>query len=156
MSDLVLRGEVVDPVDSDLLRRRIQRLESELRDAQKEARDARAEVRQVRESLDAIERYLEPFYRGLRGLFEKFEAASVGAESPSTGQSNAKWESWKQRLPGKAAEFIDLLLLHGEMSAANLKAAAHCSSDTVYQTIYKLNSAGILTKNGGRFSLKQN
>lgn len=67
----------------------------------------------------------------------------------------AVWESWKQKLGGKQAEFIEALLTHGEMSAIQLKIATRSGQQTVYDTIHKLNKLGLINKNGGKFSLKE-
>jgi predicted transcriptional regulator len=50
---------------------------------------------------------------------------------------------------------IDALLAHSELNTAQLKVAAGIGSRTVSDSIFKLNKLGLITKNGGRFSLKQ-
>jgi hypothetical protein len=136
--------------ERDELIQQIEDLQHQLAEARKKALD-----RQV--VLVEVQNKLLPFYNLLRAIFGDLKAADLQtATEPLRSHDHAreKWVSWKQKMPGKPAEFIDLLLLHGEMTAAQLKAAAHCSSDTVYQVIYKLNAAQLINKNGGRFSLK--
>jgi len=152
---LLTEGEP-EETDADELRRQIQNLEQDLEDARAATKRAREQSAGAVRALTNLRKMLEQPYRAMRAVFGELEAAGIAspASPESPGQGNPKWESWKKRMPGKTAEFIDLLLTHEWMTAAQLKAAAHCSSDTVYQTIYKLNTAGLIRKDGGRFSLK--
>lgn len=107
-----------------------------------------------------LRRALSPLYTALRQVFGEIEAVagpedSAPATAPaSSPASNLRWDSWKQKLPGRPAEMIDLLLLHGEMNRNQLMAGMHAGKDVVRITISKLNVAGLLVKNGGRVSLK--
>ena len=149
---LMLEGEVIDPLperiaeleaENDGLRADLQAVQRQLLEARREAARAVAKLRQV----------LKPQYDALRMLFGEMDAI-LGEETPEAPKSNARWESWKQRMPGRPAEMIDLLLLHGSMSVKNLMAAMHCGKDAVYQAASKLGQAGVITNNGGRYSLK--
>jgi hypothetical protein len=57
-------------------------------------------------------------------------------------------------LPKGAKLMIDLLLLHGEMNRNQLMAAMRAGKDVVRVTASKLNVAGLIVKNGGKFGLK--
>jgi hypothetical protein len=46
-------------------------------------------------------------------------------------------------------------LLHGEMNRNQLMAAMHAGKDVVRVTASRLSVAGLLNKNGSKFSLKQ-
>jgi hypothetical protein len=46
------------------------------------------------------------------------------------------------------------LLLGGEMNVEAIKIAAKLGRDTVYQATSTMGRAGIVVKNGGKFSLK--
>jgi hypothetical protein len=86
---------------------------------------------------------------------------TLGADDSATPASPAGdpriaaiWASWKSRM-GAAAPIIDALLVHGEMNTSQLAIAIQRSRKTVPALIFKLNRAGLLNKNGNRFSLKQ-
>ena len=150
----LLEGEVVPDEDGQ-----IAALQDEIDDLQQQLSTAKADTAKTRlevaAALSALRKQLVPLYRALQMVF-----GELNAVSPDDGRDSANpkisavWHSWKTKMPGKPAEFIDILLQHGEMTAAQLRIAGRCASDTVYQTIYKLNKAGLLNKHGGRFSLK--
>ncbi len=160
-----IEGEVLPDVDPEL-----DRLRAENRQLARELDDAKVEARRAREDADrALSRLrtqLSPLYRALQAVFGELDAAGVTestspaaaagpAAQPSGRATDPRWESWKQKLPGRTAELIDLLLLHGEMNRNQLMAAMRCGKDVVRVTISRLNVAGLINKNGGRFSLKQ-
>lgn len=158
----LLEGTVLEPMEED----RIVALAAEIRDLRAELAEARANEARARKdaarALSSLRHQLSPLYRALQMVFGELDAAGVQDEASRPGTTEsieprvaAVWQSWKSKLPGKASEFIDILLQHGEMNAAQLRIAGRCSSDTVYQTIHKLNKAGLINKNGGKFSLKQ-
>ena len=151
-----------DPRDAELkeLRDENKKLARALHDAN--VRAERAEEDTAR-ALSALRGQLTPLYRALQAVFGELDAAGVG-DAPvhaSTGvvssdaRVKAVWDSWKQRLGGTVAKGIDALLLHGELDTAQLAIAAGVDKRTVTNTIvYKLHGAGLINKNGGRFSLK--
>ena len=125
----------------------IQRLNSELDAARRENA----------KTISALRRQLTPLYQALRIVFGEMDA--IGEDTRENAAVNPKvsavWESWKQKLGGKQAEFIQALLEHGSMTAIQLKVATHTGTSTVPQVIYKLNTLGLIDKNGGKYSLKQ-
>jgi DNA-binding MarR family transcriptional regulator len=97
-------------------------------------------------------------HRALAAVFGELDAAEIQSEQPNSPQGtfsrlSAKWEMLKAKLGGREAEFIDLLQ-HGEMSVAQLRAAAHCDIRTAYKVIEKMKAAGLLDRHGGKFSLR--
>jgi hypothetical protein len=100
---------------------------------------------------------LTPLHEGLCQLFDEMDkvAPGQGEAAPVNGKASAVWESWKKDLGGKAAEIIDALLVHGEMSVAQLRVAAKCGQQTVYDITHKMNKLGLINRNGGRYSLKK-
>ena len=109
-----------------------------------------------------------PLYRALQAVFGELDAAGVTDDAPqrspaaqandapaTDARTKAVWESWKSRLPPACGKVIDALLLHGELNQAQLKVAARLGTSTVSDSVYKLNKAGLINKNGGRVSLKQ-
>lgn len=154
----LLEGEVLTGPSSEEL----ERLQDENDDLRRELREAKAEVeratRHAAHAVSALRRQLAPLYKALQMVFGELETIQTEGEDrpdPLRNKSAAIWESWKQKMPGMAATFITILLEHGEMNAAQLRVAARCGNQTVYDTIHRLNKVGLIVKNGGRFSLRQ-
>lgn len=154
---LVVRGQIVDPRDEEIaaLEADVKRLRRELAIANGEIAHAKGDAARA---LGALRKQLSPLYRALQSVFGELDAAgaddSQGGE-PANTRTSAVWNSWKSKMPGRPSEIIDLLLVHGEMNRNQLMAAMHVGKDVVRVTVSKLNVAGLLNKNGGRFSLKQ-
>ena len=155
----LLEGDVADDRDARIadLEAELRATKQDLRQAQAFARDAEAHAAQL---FAPLRRSLTPLYRSLQQVFGELDGAHVPEEgsptAPSAGgrATDPRWESWKQKLPGRPAEMIDLLLLHGEMNRNQLMAAMRAGKDVVRVTVSKLHVAGLVTKNGGRVSLK--
>lgn len=159
----LLEGEVVPNLDPEL-----EALRTEVRCLRRAVSDAKVEATRAREDADralsALRRQLNPLYRALQAVFGELDAAGVRddapAAAPPTGASGGRatdprWESWKEKMPGRAAEMIDLLLLHGEMNRNQLMAAMRAGKDVIRVTTSKLNVAGLLVKNGRLYSLRK-
>ena len=152
MSDMAVydaRDQRIDELKQELaeVRQLLDIARAERDRAQREGYKAMAELRKV----------LTPLHRALKMIFGELDAA--GVEEPITGTGETRispiWASWKAKMPGRPAQFIDILLEHGEMNIPQLKVAAKCGDNTAYQTISKLHSVGLINKAGGRYSLKQ-
>jgi hypothetical protein len=161
MTTRLLEGDVVPDVDPELerLRARVRTLEREVSDAKVEAKRAREDADRA---LSMLRKQLGPLYRALQAVFGELDAAGVHDELPASAASqqptariDPRWESWKQKMPGRPAEMIELLLLHGEMNRNQLMAAMHAGKDVVRVTASRLSVAGLLTKNGSKYALKQ-
>lgn len=108
-------------------------------------------------ALGALRRQLGPLYSALQMVFGELDSAGVsdaGPSAPSNDRTKAVWDSWKGKM-GAAAKVIDALLLHGEMNTQQLAIACGVDRTTIPAYVMKLNKAGLINKNGGRFSLKQ-
>lgn len=151
MANLLLEGNVdQDHGEIEFLRSEVERLEGELRESRMDALKAKSDAERA---VRGIRKALAPFYQSLRALFGEMDA--IAPEDTGTqSATDPRWESWKKRMPGKPAEFIDLLLIHGSMSVKQFMAAAHCGKDAVYATVSKLGQAGVTINNGGRYSLR--
>lgn len=152
---LVVRGEIVDPRDEE-----ITALEGEVKRLRRELAIANGEIAKAKDdatrALGQLRKQLSPLYRSLQMVFGELAAAGVDDAPTSTTSSphvSAVWESWKSRM-GSAAKIIDALLLHREMNTQQLAIATGYHRTTIPAMIFKLNKAGLLNKNGGRFSLK--
>ena len=153
----LLTGDVETPEQA-----RILDLEAEvvsLKDALASAQaDVQRERRQTAQAVGSLRRQLTPLYRALQGLFGELDQlhddapSQVAANAPDARVA-AVWASWKSKM-GTASVVIDALLLHGEMNTQQLAIACGKDRTTIPAYIMKLNKAGLINKNGNRFSLK--
>jgi chromosome segregation ATPase len=141
---------------------RIDELKAELRTAQRRAGDAEREAERAREdatrALGALRAQLSPLYRALQAVFGELDTVTSDmpqVDRPSTNRTSPVWDAWKSKLPPSCGKIIDALLIHGELNGQQIRVAAQMGKDTMYGAITKLNKAGVLTKNGGRFRLKE-
>jgi hypothetical protein len=136
----------VDNRDQEIgtLRRQLSQLDEALRLERNKTGQIEAGARELR-------RILSPLYRALQAVFGELDAMGIQDGAVTT---DSRWDSAKQRMPGKPAEFIDLLITHGAMNVTNFVTLAHCSKQTAYNVLSKLGQAGIVESNGGKYSLK--
>lgn len=165
MSPRLLEGEIAPDRESNepdviaSLHRENRDLRQELFIAKQEVTRARAEAAEAVAALRPLQRQLAPLYKALQGVFGEIEHI-VGADGASQGNGGdprvvAVWASWKTKLGATVAKGIDALMVHGELDTQQLAIAAGLDKRTITNTvIYKLNQAGLINKNGGRFSLK--
>lgn len=153
----LIEGDVVDERDT-----RITELEQEVEDYRAEVTQLKFQLadaqRQGTRGLTNLRRQLSPLYKALQDVFGELDKAGVQDGQVDTGTSSrvsAVWESWKSKLPGNTAKVIDALLLHGEMNSTQIGIAIGIHRNNVPQLIWKLNKAGLITKNGTKYSLKQ-
>lgn len=160
----MLEGKVLQPDEKyDKLLTELQRLRNDLVDRESELIKLRGEHQRLLTAVNYLREQLDPLYIGLRAIFGQIDLVSDGIPSRSSttasqplGQSaNPKWESWKQKFPGRGAEMISLLLLHEEMSTAQLVAALKCRRQAVYEIAAKLGQAGLVSNNNGRYRLRE-
>jgi hypothetical protein len=134
----------------------IRSLKLELGDARRDAENAR---HQAERAVANLRKQLTPFFRAMQVLFGEMDAIApevdAGYTSAMPDKKRAVWESWKQKLGGKKAEFVQAMLDHGEMTAAQLRVATHCGTRTVPDVIYALKSLGLVKKNGSKYSLAE-
>jgi hypothetical protein len=157
----LLEGHVVEPGRNDLeADDQIAELEAEVNELRTALRIAKAETSQVRQdtarALAKLRRQLSPLHRALKAVFGELDAAGIEEVAPTgaAASSSDKWDAWKQRLGPGCAKVIDALLLGGEMNVRAIMVAAKMGENTVYQATAKMGQAGIIQKNGGKFSLK--
>lgn len=163
MTQQFIEGDVLDPQLQE-----IDRLHGEIRNLQRQLADARTEAARAREdaerALGMLRRQLSPLYRALQAVFGELDAAGIADEPTAVAGSAAAvpgdtreariWEAWKDRLGSQCGKIIDALRLHAEMNTTQLAIAIGTRRQNIPNLIYKLNQAGLITKNGGRFSLK--
>lgn len=152
MSSLVLSPKIPDP------QQQIRSLQQALYDRNRQLNDVEARLRESEMRCKAVEAgvlelraTLAPLYNALRQVFGEIDEMNIGETSAS---SSPVWDSWKQKLGGKSAEAIDVLMMHGTLNAEQLRFHLRVANRTVYNIIGLLNKAGIIHKDGGKISLK--
>jgi hypothetical protein len=151
---LLRGGEVIDDRDAIIaeLTSRVGELQAEL-DQKQELEDVLRRERRVSDAaIGDVRRQLEPLYHALQTLFSSIDSVALPQASP---RNAAVWESWKLKLGGLPARFIDALLVHGPMTRTQLRIVVGCASSSVADTIYKLNRAGLIDKANGKVALKE-
>ncbi len=126
----LLQGEVVASEEGyDRRDDILDDLREQLRASQRETATAR---RESSRALAALRKQLHPLHEALKMVFGELDAAGVedSADAPVNPRTSAVWESWKSKLPGRTAQIIDALLLHGEM---NSQADRDCDRDSSEQ-----------------------
>ena len=155
--------------------RRINELTAALAEAEHRGDQLEVELKAERRKNAATEKgvhhlrqLLSPFHQWMGLVFGEFDSMGVGElplgeqpDDPTRTMSPRKvavWESWIEKLGGKdsfAGKMISALLQHGALTSKQI--AIHIGTKrmaTVYEATVKVNKAGILDKNGDRFSLK--
>lgn len=156
----LIEGNVVAHDDRD---EQIVELEQALRDLRAEVQNANAATlqaqREATRALSALRRQLSPLYRALQQVFGELDTVGVDESadpvSAAVNRTSPVWAAWKQRVSPSAGRVIDALMIHGELNIQSICVAATMGRNTVYTAIAELKKAGVLNKNGGRFSLKQ-
>ena len=163
MSDLIRRGDIIDATTerADIADEQVERLQRENRQLRRELDDARRETARARSDADRalseLRRQLSPLYKALQQVFGELDAAGVdnnGAPASGDPRKAAIWESWKMRLGPQCAKIIDALLLQPGMNTTQLAIAIGTNRNNIPSLIFKLNKAGLIDKESGRFSLK--
>jgi hypothetical protein len=156
----VAEGEVLDAGEElRSLHKRIEELEAENRKYSREREDNERKYRLMAAAVNALRRILKPEYDAMRALFGELDivAETVGeqvTDGPISSKRDPKWESWKQRLGNRAAEVIELLLIHGTMTKKGLGAALGVDPRTTEYPIGLIRKAGILNEGRDGYSLK--
>lgn len=155
MTDKFLTGEVVDPL-VDHYEKELERIKGISQRISNDLHDCRDAFNKVKLERDALLQATA----GLRKLLAPLwgELQNVPVDVTLTGipaQPNTRIEAVKRSMPGKPAELIDLLLVHGPMSVTQIITIARWGKNSVYQTVSKLMKAGIVANNGGKYTLKE-
>jgi hypothetical protein len=155
-----------DPVADRQAEESIVQLEQEVDELREALSTAHAETVQAKAeaalAVRELRRQLSPLYRALQVIFGEMDKVrmdnvddSGGSGQAPSDRTTAIWSTWKQRLGGQCAKIIDALMLQPGMNTTQLGIAIGTHRNNIPALIYKLNKAGLIDKNGGRFSLKQ-
>ena len=157
MNQPLLMGKVDDRDETvERLQRENSSLRSELRECHEQLRTAKIANEMA---LGKLRKWLAPQFEALKAVFGEMDAVlpteTASASPQADGRTKAVWDSWKGKLGGSCARVIDALLLHPNVNTTQLAIAAGMSRKSIPNIIFKLNQAGLINKNGGRFSLKE-
>jgi hypothetical protein len=110
-----------------------------------------------RASVEALRNTLMPLYQALQRVYGHIDAMGVNSNgaAPANDSTRKVWESWKQKLGGKTSQAIDVLLMHGPMTQAQLRIQLGCATRTVTNVVGALNRAALINKANGKISLKE-
>jgi hypothetical protein len=163
-----LEGRVQDdpaPDDSDRgvreLREEVRGLQQDVERAERAYEQAQRQADASKRALVSLRRQLTPLYRALQAVFGDLDEAGVAATDASDGRSApiprhaAIWDSWKAKMPGRTAQVIDALLVHGQMNSTQIGIAIGIHRNNVPPLMTRLNKAGLISKNGHFYSLKE-
>lgn len=109
----------------------------------------RAKTTALEKVLEGLKKALKPQYEALRGVFEKLDTLSVGG-------STATYDVWLEKLQGKNREMLQVLIDGGPMSRQQLAFRAGMSMSGTFSTyLAKLNTLGLIKKNGDQIQLRE-
>lgn len=158
-----LPGPMSNYTESDRindLREQLAQMTAERDAAIAERDEALAVARTTAAAAGRLRKSLTPVYDALRGLFGDLDDAidvDGNAEAVAAGSAASATSStldvWKRKFPGRPADIIDALVLRGTANVTQLAAICKCGKDAIYTGVAKLKAAGVITKNGGQFSL---
>ena len=138
----------------DELLRKLRASEEARVKAESDLRNERTKNAVVDEGLMELRAILSPLYQGIGKVLGEIRVTGAASDAVAP-RTSAVWDSWKEKLSGSAAKAIDTLLLHGEMTAEQLRIHLGCATRTCYNIIGELNKAKLVNKNGGKISLKE-
>lgn len=148
MNDMILHD------DRDTI---IAGLREQLRQTREELAQERSKGGQVERGAQALRTVLTPLYGALQHIFGETEAMGLPEAQPTAHapKKNAAWDSWKERLSGPAGKMIDVLMIHGSLTADQLRIHLGFATRTCYNIIGELSRAKLIEKNSGKVSLKE-
>lgn len=116
-----------------------------------------AEARGIIEGATQARRALAPLYEGMRRFFGDLDAFQDSPSAPPQQNDRVDriWEGWKQRMGPECAKVIDALRERPGMNTTQVAIATGKSRNAIPGLIYKLNQAGLISKNGNCFTLKE-
>ena len=133
-----------------------EKLRAELADLREQLRLNQQILDKDEQAVMMIRTQLHPLYNALMHLFEQIDSVTgAGVNTGEKPRNSTAWESWKQKLGGKTAQAIDVLLMHGAMNRTQLRIQLGCATGTVVNVVAALNKAGLINKNGNQISLKE-
>jgi hypothetical protein len=140
------------------LKRELVGLQHELEEAKVEAHDAKQASKDAIQAIRAFRKACDPLYTAMKMIYGEIsrvdaEAVAGSVESAAPGASNGKWNLWKSKLPAKASEFIDFLLIQPGMTVTQLTSAGHCDRRTTYRMLDKMRP--ITERQGDRIFLRE-
>lgn len=160
-----MRGllEAPEPIETDILKRRIEDLEQELQNERLKAQEERARSSGALKSLARLRSQLQPLYGALRAVFGELDSVGIepNGNTPETSSGPldaARYAPWKEKYRGHTASAIDILVKY-EAGLSRKQLASFLrvepGSGTMSQIIFKLNKAELIVKDGNLLRLKR-
>ena len=150
----------VQPDETAKLRRRIEKLEAELKHTQSELDAYRQAATLAEHRVNCVRVQMKPWYEAMTNLFEEIgeplnmEATATPPGSPPS-TPNTSLEAWKQKLGGQHAQILEAFQIHGPLSIRQLMTIIHRGQTTVTVAISKLKNLQLVDKVGDKYALKQ-
>jgi len=144
---------------AESLQRALAEKNNEIALLREELRDERAKNAALAVGVGELRHTLEPLHHALQVIFGQIDAMdateSAAAPRPMDDAKRKVWESWKQKLGGNTAKAIDVLMLHGSITPAQLRIQLQCASRTVSNILGTLKKAGLINRANGKIILKE-
>jgi hypothetical protein len=159
-SRAALPGPIYVDDDRDKLKEENNRLQREVENLQMEVQRVKNESKRSLVAIAHLQEALEPTFRGMKMIFREMDALDlpeVGSPAhssqPTARNSNPKFAAALQRLDGKKAEVLRLLMDVGPMSMTGIKTALGGRPQTLYDATSHLGRMGLIKKADGKFVL---
>jgi len=145
----LLTGEIVEPVDTEILQGELERLEHRIIE-RKQA------LKELEGMIQVTSVKLRTLYIALHGFFGDVQPIESTQQSAPTNQphSPAAWTAWKQQLPPACGKVIDALMVQ-PLTSTQLKSMCKVSYETVRQALLTLGRNGLIEKDGDLNRLKR-
>src|SRR6266849_3374332 len=108
--------EMGEPDQLQLLRQRVEELESELEIQREKVQEARSQSSNAARALSRLRTQLQPWYSALRGIMGELDTAGVQSGSEDSPASSggpldpSRYAPWKEKFRGQTATAIDILV----------------------------------------------
>ncbi len=113
--------------------------------------ESHQQVRRTAAALEEVRKALEPQYLMLKKVFGALDAAPGSAAG---GADAAVWDPWKAKLGAGPAKVIDILLARGECTRMQLQTLSGYCARSLRDYISRLNSNGLIDKDGDKIRLR--
>jgi len=153
--------EMGEPSELDLLRRRVEELEDELRIERLKVEEVRQRSVASGRALARLRSYLQPWHMALKEVFGELDGAGIeeGTSTPvmtsiSQPVSAAAYDAWKARLTPSCGRVIDALLVQ-PLNLTQMSTICKMNYYTARNSIVLMQKNGLIEREGNSFRLKR-
>lgn len=157
--------EVVECENCVKLRRELAGLERELADYKEKARATEKKSKHAFHVVDVMKKQLEPWHSAMSLLFDEIDKVEGLEGGHAVGgfprvepkhELLAAWLPWQRKLPTRQWQFIESLVEHGPMTAAQMSAALGIPrKQTIFDLAHALTKVQLIRKDGDKYALKE-